>query len=45
MSPKNMSLLSLAITDTHESILIIFGINVTKKVGTQKVLYLLTASK
>ena len=40
--PK-MSLLRLAITDTHGSILIIFGTNVPEKVGNQKAFYFPTS--
>jgi len=41
--PKNVTALSCYNSDTHESILIIFVTNVTKKVGSRKVLYFPTS--
>jgi len=40
---KNVTTSSRYNSDTHKSILIIFGENVTKKVGNQKVLYFSTS--
>ena len=39
LCPKNVITLSRCNSDTHESILIIFGTDVTAKVGNQKILY------
>jgi len=38
LCPKNVTTLSRYNSDIHESILIIFGTNVTQKVGNQKLL-------
>jgi len=40
--PKSVTTLSRYKSDIHELILIIFGTNVTEKVGNQKLLYFLT---
>jgi len=41
--PKDVTNLSRYSSDVHESILIVFGTNVTEKVGNQKVLYIPTS--
>jgi len=38
LCPKNVTTLYRYNSDTYESILIIFGINVTEKVGNQEIL-------
>jgi len=40
LCPKNVTTLSHYNSDTHESILIIFGTNVTEKVGNQKIFFI-----
>ena len=40
---KNVTSLSHYNSDIHESILIIFGLDVTEKVGNQKILYFCTS--
>jgi len=42
LCPKNVTILSRYNSDKHQSIFIIFGRNVTEKVGNQKVFYFST---
>jgi len=43
VSAENVTTLSCYNSDIHESILIIFGTNITEKVGNQTVLYFPTS--